>query len=82
VVVAMVGFDGRMRALLLLSVCAIIASSLRFIGYPVQYSLFNFKRTLGLDATSAASQTVILVVMFYVFHRTTAEWAVATLALW
>jgi O-antigen/teichoic acid export membrane protein len=82
VAIALVAFDGRMRALLLLSVCAILASSLRFIGYPVQYSLFNFKRTLGLDATSAASQTVILVVMFYVFHRTTAEWAVATLALW
>ena len=75
-------FDGRMRALMVLSACTVLASSLRFLGYPVQYSLFNFKRTLALDAFSAIAQTTILIVIFYVFHRATAEWAVWTLAMY
>jgi O-antigen/teichoic acid export membrane protein len=81
VATAFLFFSGRDRTLLLLSSAALAASTLRFIAYPVQYSLLNFRGTLKLDTFASLSQITVYAAVLYGLHKDTAEWAVAALAI-
>jgi O-antigen/teichoic acid export membrane protein len=78
---AVVFFGGRMRTLLLLSALALGASSLRFIAYPVQYSVLNFQRALHLDAFASISQTLVFVFLLLVTGHHSTESALGALAI-
>jgi O-antigen/teichoic acid export membrane protein len=72
---------GRLSSIIALAAVALLASSLRFVAYPLQYSLLNFRDTFKLDVFWATVQVTIFMLAFYGFRFSTAEAALVALAL-
>jgi O-antigen/teichoic acid export membrane protein len=73
--------SGRLSGILILASVALLASSLRFVAYPLQYALLNFRDTLRLDGFWAAMEITIFMLAFHAFRHSTAEAALVALAL-
>jgi O-antigen/teichoic acid export membrane protein len=72
---------GRPASIMVLAAVALLASSLRFVAYPLQYALLNFRDTFRLDSFWAITEIGIFLVVFPVLRFSSAEAALAALAM-